>query len=244
MLNKKHKRKVSRIIIFTTDAVDAEMKQIKIRPWVLTILVVAVCCLLGTVIGYAVYETQLWQLEKEKDMQLEASMGELEAEIALLEDELLLKENEIASRDEKIEALSSAFNAQSEEMNVLKNELSEQSLPSDYPLTGSAGIEESNEGDPMVIFSAEEGITAIASANGKVTAIETDETYGNRIVIDHGNGYVSIYLNKGDVQVSVGDEVARGTTLFLIGEDNKQLGYHIMKNSTYINPMEMLSING
>lgn len=244
MLKKKHKRKVSRIIIFTTDAADAEMKQIKVRPWVSTVLTVLVCCLLGAVIGYAVYETQLWQLEKEKDAQVQASKEELETEIALLRDELLLKENEIASRDEKIDALSSAFNAQNEELAMLKTELSEQSLPSDYPLTGSAGIEESKEGDPMVIFSAEEGITAIASANGKVTAIETDETYGNRIVIDHGNGYVSIYLNKGEAQVNVGDEVARGTTLFLIGADNKQLGYQIMKNSTYINPMEMLSING
>ena len=159
MLNKKHKRKVSRIIIFTTDAVDADMKQIRIRPWVFTTFVVLICCLLGGIIGYAVYETQLWQLEKDKDVLLEGSMGELEAEIAQLKDELLLKENEIAIRDEKIEALSSAFNAQSDEMDALKNELSQQSLPSDYPLTGSAGIEESNEGDPMVIFSAEEGIT-------------------------------------------------------------------------------------
>ena len=244
MLNKKHKRKVSRIIIFTTDAVDAEMKQVRIRPWVVTVLTVLVCCLLGGIIGYAVYETQLWQLEKDKDVRLEGSMGELEAEIAQLKDELLLKENEIAIRDEKIEALSSAFNAQSDEMDALKNELSQQSLPSDYPLTGSAGIEESNEGDPMVIFSAEEGITVIASANGKVTGVETDDAYGNRVIIDHGNGYVSIYRNKGEVQVKVGDEVSRGTTLFLIGEDNKQLGYQIMKNSAYINPMEMLSING
>lgn len=244
MLNKKHKRKVSRIIMFTTDAVDARMKQIKIRPWMVTLLTVLVCCLLGVGIGFAVYGTQSLQLKDNIDTQWEASVGELQAEIALLKEELLLKENEIALRDEKIEALRAAFNAQSAEMEILQTELTSQSLPTDYPLTGSAGIEESGEGDPMVIFTAEEGITVIASANGKVTKIETDETYGNRVEIDHGNGYVSVYLNQGNAQVNVGDEVARGTTLFLIGENNKQLGYQIMKNSAYINPMEMLSING
>ncbi|MBQ9134727.1 MAG: peptidoglycan DD-metalloendopeptidase family protein [Lachnospiraceae bacterium] len=244
MSKNKHKRKVSRIIIFTTDAVDAKMKQIKIHPWFTAVLTVVICCLLGAGIGYAVYETQIWQREKEKDAEVAASMEGLEAEIARLEGELAAMDAQIVSRDEKIEALSSAFNAQADAMASLQGELTEQSLPNDYPLTGSAGIEEYTEGDPIVIFSATEGITAVASAKGTVTAVEEDETYGHRIVVDHGNGYVSVYLNKGDVQVSVGDEVAKGTTLFLIGEDNKQLGYQIMKDGSYINPMDMLSING
>ncbi|MGN0430858.1 MAG: peptidoglycan DD-metalloendopeptidase family protein [Lachnospiraceae bacterium] len=244
MSKNKHKRKVNRIIVFTTDAADARMRQIKLRPWLTAALTTVLCCLLGVVIGYAVYEAQIWQREQEKDAEVAAAMEVLEEEISRLEGEIASREAEIVSRDAKIEALSSAFNAQADEVEALQGQLTEQSIPDDYPLTGSAGIEEYTEGDPIVIFNGTAGITAVASAKGTVTEVAEDETYGNRIVVDHGNGYVSVYLNKGDVQVSVGDEVVKGTTLFLIGEDNKQLGYRIMKDGNYINPMEMLSING
>lgn len=244
MSKNKHKRKESRIVILTTDAVDAKMKQIKMSPWITKVLTLILCCLLGAVIGYGVYEGQIWQGEHKKDAQLTATMKELEAEITRLESELAGKETEIIARDEKIEALSAAFHAQADEVQSLQDEITEQSLPDTYPLTGSAGIEEHTEENPIVVFNATEGITAVASAKGVVIATEDDETYGHRITIDHGNGYVSVYLNKGDMQVNTGDEVVRGTTLFLIGENNTQLGYQIMKDGSYINPMDMLSING
>lgn len=237
MLKKKHKRKVSRIVILTTDAVDAGTKQIRIHPWVSVLLTLVICCLLGAVIGYAVYEEQIWELDREKDLkQAEA--------ITALEEEKSSLEAEIETLNAKIEALSTAVNSQVQTAEALQEELEQQSLPTDYPLTGSAGIEEVTGETPMVIFTASEGITAVASAKGTVTAIEEDENYGNKITVDHGNGYVSIYFNKGEAQVKVGDEVAKGTTLFLIGADNRQLVYEIMKDGVYISPTEMLSING
>ncbi|MGN1148764.1 MAG: peptidoglycan DD-metalloendopeptidase family protein [Lachnospiraceae bacterium] len=237
MLKKKHKRKVSRIVIFTTDAVDAGTKQIRIHPWVSILLTLVICCLLGAVIGYAVYEEQIWELDREKDLKQAET-------IAALEEEKSSLEAEIETLNAKIEALSTAVNSQVQTAEALQEELEQQSLPTDYPLTGSAGIEEVTEETPMVIFTASEGITAVASAKGTVAAIEEDENYGNKITVDHGNGYISIYFNKGEAQVKVGDEVAKGTTLFLIGADNRQLVYQIMKDGAYITPTEMLSING
>ena len=54
MSKNRHKRKVSHILIYTTDAVDADMKQVRIHPWVLAGVTLIVCCVLGAVIGYAV----------------------------------------------------------------------------------------------------------------------------------------------------------------------------------------------
>lgn len=34
------------------------------------------------------------------------------------------------------------------------------------------------------------------------------------------------------------------TTLFVIGEDNADLGYQMQKDGSYINPMDMLAISG
>ena len=63
-------------------------------------------------------------------------------------------------------------------------------------------------------------------------------------MIDHGNGYVTIYRNDSKPVVKAGDSVVQGTTLFLIGEDNTKLGYQMQLDGTYINPTSMLSISG
>ena len=111
-------------------------------------------------------------------------------------------------------------------------------------LTGSASMEEVSEGDPMCIFHASVGTTVVAAASGTVIAINDDEIYGHSVWVDHGNGYVTIYRNKGDTTVNVGDSVVQGTTLFVIGEDNADLGYQMQKDGSYINPMDMLAISG
>lgn len=237
MARKKHKRKVSRIVILTTDAVNAKTKQIKIHPWAMRFLTLVLCCLFGCLIGYIVYEGQIWGLDRAHD-------SEQEAVIASLEEEKVRLEAEIDTLNAKIEALGTAVNAQSEAAEALQKELEQQSLPTDYPLTGSAGIEEVTDGDPMVIFTASDGVAVVSSAKGKVILVEEDATYGWKVVIDHGNGYLSIYFNSGEPQVKAGDEVAQGRTLFLVGNDNKQLIYQIMQDGVYIRPTDMLSING
>ncbi|HKM34802.1 MAG TPA: peptidoglycan DD-metalloendopeptidase family protein [Lachnospiraceae bacterium] len=237
MQNKKHKKKVSRIVIFTSDAVDAKTRQFRLHPFTAMLLTLVLCGLVGAIIGYAIYEGQIWDRQNEKVMKQAEIMASLEEEKNVLE-------VEIENLNAKIEALSTAVNEKSQTADELQEELTLQFLPTDYPLTGSAGIEEVTAGYPMVIFTASEGVTVVASAKGTVTAIEQDETYGNKVTVDHGNGYVSIYCNKGEPQVKVGDEVAKGTTLYLIGVDNKEMAYQILKDGSYINPTEMLSING
>lgn len=237
MQSKKHKKKVSRIVILTSDAVDAKTRQFRIHPFTAILLTLVLCGLVGAIIGYAIYEGQIWDKQNE--------VVKKQAEImASLEEEKNDLEFEIENLNAKIEALSTAVNEKSQTADELQEELTLQFLPTDYPLTGSAGIEEVTAGYPMVIFAASEGVTVISSAKGTVTAIEQDETYGNKITVDHGNGYVSIYCNKGEPQVKIGDEVAKGTTLYLIGADNKEMAYQILKDGSYINPTEMLSING
>ncbi len=237
MSKNRHKRKVSHILIYTTDAVDADMKQVRIHPWVLAGVTLIVCCVLGAVIGYAVYEGELWGRIREHDASQNAAL------IAAQDEKDALQEK-IDEQDAKIEMLSITIQDQTQQIAELQAQIAEQSVPTDYPLTGSASMTVIMDGDPMVEFTATEGSTVVAAGKGVVTAVEEDEVYGNRVVIDHGNGYVSIYRNKGESQVKAGDEVASGTTLFMVTEDNRQLGYQIKENDVYIDPTTIIAIKG
>lgn len=237
MSKKRHKRKVSHILIYTTDAVDADTKQVRIHPWVLAGVTLIVCCVLGAVIGYAVYEGVLWGRIREHDASQNAAL------IAAQDEKDALQEK-IDEQDAKIEMLSITIQDQTQQIAELQAQIAEQSVPTDYPLTGSASMTVITDGDPMVEFTATEGSTVVAAGKGVVTAVEEDEVYGSRVVIDHGNGYVSIYRNKGESQVKAGDEVASGTTLFMVSEDNRQLGYQIKENDVYIDPTTIIAIKG
>ncbi len=237
MSKNRHKRKVSHILIYTTDAVDADTKQVRIHPWVLAGVTLIVCCVLGAVIGYAVYEGELWGRIREHDASQNAAL------IAAQDEKDALQEK-IDEQDAKIEMLSITIQDQTQQIAELQSQIAEQSVPTDYPLTGSASMTVITDGDPMVEFTATEGSTVVAAGKGVVTAVEEDEVYGNRVVIDHGNGYVSIYRNKGESQVKAGDEVASGTTLFMVTEDNRQLGYQIKENDVYIDPTTIIAIKG
>lgn len=237
MSKNRHKRKVSHILIYTTDAVDADTKQVRIHPWVLAGVTLIACCVLGAVIGYAVYEGELWGRIREHDASQNAAL------IAAQDEKDALQEK-IDEQDAKIEMLSITIQDQTQQIAELQAQIAEQSVPTDYPLTGSASMTVIMDGDPMVEFTATEGSTVVAAGKGVVTAVEEDEIYGNRVVIDHGNGYVSIYRNKGESQVKAGDEVASGTTLFMVTEDNRQLGYQIKENDVYIDPTTIIAIKG
>lgn len=237
MHKKKHKRKVNRIVIITSDAVDAKERQFKVHPWTGNLLMLICCILAGAVIGYAVYEGDIWAT-------VEDTIAQKEADLAMLEEEnsqLLLQ---IDTLTDKITVLSETVNQKAQDAQQFEAALAEQSMPTGFPLTGSASMEEVTEGEPICIFTAEKDITAVSAGNGTVTAVEDDEAYGHKITVDHGNGYVTIYRNKGDAKVKAGDSVVKGTTLYIIGEDNTQLGYQMMKDGAYINPMDMLSISG
>lgn len=98
--------------------------------------------------------------------------------------------------------------------------------------------------DPILILTAEANSTIIASGAGTVTSVTADVKYGNCITIDHGNGYVSIYRNAGESLVHEGDTVTKGATLMVVGEDNTKLGYQIKKDGAFINPEDLVEING
>ncbi|MDE7447180.1 MAG: M23 family metallopeptidase [Lachnospiraceae bacterium] len=158
------------------------------------------------------------------------------------ENEALSVEN--ATLSSKVAVLSETVTKKAEVEDAISQETVENAMPKGFPLSGSATMKEAEEGDPMLIFTAANNVNVITSGTGTVISVDADEIYGTRIVIDHGNGYQSIYRNSGAALVKNGETLGKGYILFSVKDDNQELGYQIMQNDEYIDPMILIDING
>ena len=109
-----------------------------------------------------------------------------------------------------------------------------------YTTDGSKAVEE----NPIAVFEMSSVSDVVATADGSVIAIKEDELFNRCIMIDHGNGYITIYRNNSDPKVNIGDNVVRGAILFVGGDDNIYLGYQITYNNEYVDPMQVIAIDG
>lgn len=248
MQGKKHKRKTNHVVIVTSDAVDADAKQFRFSPVFTWIVVVIACIVLGAVIGYFVFEKSIWDDALERNQSQAKAIETLTRERDKLQTDLKEQkealETEIENLKDRVKILSDTVQMKDEREAELTAILEKQSTPTEFPLTGSASMEIPDSEEPVCLFVASEGTYVIAAANGTVTSIEQDEENGCKITVDHGNGYVSIYMNKSSAMVTEGVEITQGTKLFQIGKKNKEFKYQIMKDNRLINPVDMLSISG
>ena len=236
-----HKRKNSHVVIVTSDAVDIKTKQFRVRPWIVQFFVLLLSVALGLGIGFLIYEKDVLDAVASGDgvvvVQDEEEIARLEAENASLQ-------SQIEELNSTIQILSETVNQKTESERILTEQIEQQFLPTVYPLTGAATEEAHEEGDPICVYKAKPGSMVVAAGSGTVYAVVDDGEYGHNVWIDHGNGYMTIYRNKGDVKVRQGEAVTQRSTIYLIEEDNTVFGYQMMKDGEYIDPMEMLDIPG
>lgn len=68
--------------------------------------------------------------------------------------------------------------------------------------------------------------------------------YGNRVVIDHGNGYQTLYAHMSNIYVSSGTKVSRGQTIGQMGSTGRSTGTHLHFEIRYkgiaVNPLAIL----
>jgi murein DD-endopeptidase MepM/ murein hydrolase activator NlpD len=244
MMSKKHKRKRNHMILITSDATDGKTRLLRLNSHWFQVVICFICILVGTASGYLYYESRQWQVNDDNQAVIEELQLQIQELTELSEQQNKNWESQQAAYENKILVLSETVNQKTEVEEELRQSIAKESTPTEFPLTGSASIQEGTEGEPICIFTAMKGTTVVATAKGTVTAVNDDAEYGHNIWVDHGNGYQTIYRNQGEPVVEAGDSVAQGTTLFLIGEDNTKLGYQMMKDGSYINPMELLTIYG
>ena len=84
-----------------------------------------------------------------------------------------------------------------------------------------------------------------ADAGRVIMAGWPDNTgYGNRVMIDHGNGYVTLYGHLSKIYVTVGQTVRRGDQIGAEGSTGRSTGPHlhfeVRRGGVAINPLEFL----
>lgn len=112
-----------------------------------------------------------------------------------------------------------------------------------YHLTarfGQAGGRWSSGYHTGLDFAGAIGTDIHAAATGKVVEAGYAGPYGNRVVIDHGNGYTTAYNHMSAIRVSVGDEVRTGDQIGDLGSTGNSTGPHchfeVTKNGKFIDP--------
>ncbi len=85
----------------------------------------------------------------------------------------------------------------------------------------------------------------LAADNGRIVAVGWDNTgYGNRIIIDHGNGMQTLYAHMSAFYVTVGQSVNRGDAIGRMGSTGHSTGTHlhfeIHQNGIHLNPLNYL----
>ncbi len=256
------KSKKSYTVMIISDSAKNQRKEFHINAGLAGTVMLGSFLLLVCAVCYVVYSAitlsdsmERYKKQAEQTVKLQEEIERLEAEAEVLEAE----KEEMA---EQINILNDTVNQHAEVEEALAAKEEEEHIPKGFPLSGTAQLktEEAAEDDDdddddaqemrahedrkEVIFAASEGINVIASGTGTVLSVDVDVDYGNVVSIDHGNGYISVYRNNGNAVVKAGSEVTRGDILYVVGEDNTEMGYSISKDDTYIDPMEMIEING
>ena len=85
------------------------------------------------------------------------------------------------------------------------------------------------------IWAAKEGVVIMARVNGG---------YGNTIIVDHGNGYATLYGHQSSFEIKEGDYVETGQHIGNVGSTGLSTGPHlhfeIRENGSVIDPLPFL----
>lgn len=97
-----------------------------------------------------------------------------------------------------------------------------------------------------ISWSGIHGQDIVASDSGTVTWAGYDNSgYGYYVIIDHGNGYKTLYGHACAVYVSIGDKVRKGDTIAGVGSTGYSTGDHlhfeIIKNGVEMDPQLYVS---
>ena len=96
-----------------------------------------------------------------------------------------------------------------------------------------------------VDMAAPKGTDILAAYSGEVVAATYNSTMGNYVMMNHGNGFYTIYMHASKLCVSEGDIIVEGEKIAEVGSTGRSTGPHlhfgVRKDGEYVNPMDYLS---
>lgn len=242
IVDKKKKRKERFTILISSNTGEGKARNFSISGKALTFWTYFLILLFVVIVTYGVYTMLVIGDGQGAIFSLRTQVEKLTEQNT----ELLVQNAELT---EQVEILSDSLNikiAEEEEQKATEEALY---TPTGIPLITDASMETTTEVGstgaevPVTIFTAKSDTNVLASGNGTVTYAGNDDQYGSLVMIDHGNGYTSIYKCNGELKVSANQTVTRDTVLFAV-ENETVIRFQIIKDDLYINPTEIMEIFG
>ena len=172
-----------------------------------------------------------------------------ESDIKTQEQAIKEYEEYIREQDETIAALEKALQAMGGGDRTYDGGMFKWPAPS-YTRISSAfgwrmhptlGVKKYHNGVDMA---SPKGTKILAAYRGEVVAATYNVTMGNYVLINHGNGYYTIYMHASKLLVTPGQIVVEGDKIAEVGSTGRSTGPHlhfgVRKNGTYVNPMDYL----
>lgn len=110
-----------------------------------------------------------------------------------------------------------------------------------HPITGNYSLHNG------VDLASYQGTSVYASKSGTVTTADYSYALGNYVVINHGDGYSTMYAHMTHFTVSVGDTVSQGEVIGYVGSTGvystgPHLHFTVYYNGGTVNPMGYISL--
>lgn len=116
------------------------------------------------------------------------------------------------------------------------------SSPFGWRIHPTLGVNKFHNGVDMA---APKGTDILAAFSGEVVAATYNSSMGNYVMMNHGNGFYTIYMHASKLCVSPGDIIIEGEKIAEVGSTGRSTGPHlhfgVRKNGEYVNPMDYLN---
>jgi murein DD-endopeptidase MepM/ murein hydrolase activator NlpD len=117
-----------------------------------------------------------------------------------------------------------------------------------YPLTNQPKINQGfHSWHPGIDLKGNLGDPVFPVSSGMVNAvIRQQSAYGNHVIIDHGNGLISLYAHLQNVNVQLNQYVSQQQFIGWVGNTGQSTGAHlhleIIYQNQYLNPATLLNL--
>ncbi|WP_057914123.1 peptidoglycan DD-metalloendopeptidase family protein [Peribacillus muralis] len=87
--------------------------------------------------------------------------------------------------------------------------------------------------------------TITAADHGIIESAGNSGGYGNKITINHNNGYKTVYAHLNSIDVKAGQKIEKGAKIGMMGSTGNSTGVHlhfeVYKNGSLVNPLNYIS---